>query len=60
MDKVEIAILALRKAAEAVELCPIRRSSLLGGYMIQSHILRDEADWLEKQRDQWKIVLEED
>lgn len=55
MNKAERTIAALRECAAALDDMPIRRMNMLFGTpMINTQALRDEADWLERQRLAWE------
>lgn len=48
MTRAERAIRALREAADALDDIPnLRRTSLLGPYLVSAERLREEADWIE-------------
>lgn len=53
------AILALRVCAEALEQMPIRRRNVFLGNtpILGTQAMRDEADWIERQRNAWQAVI---
>lgn len=58
MNKAERAIQACREAADALDDLPTRRVTLFG-ITLPTHVLRQEADWIEKQMELWGDAVKE-
>lgn len=54
-------IVALREAADALDNMPLRRRNVLLGNtpVLNTQSMRDEAEWMERQRNAWQEIIDE-